>query len=639
MAWMPSRRTLEWGRGDTRNLRTPGSGVCGCWFRTLGGNRLRETRLPASALVPDADPDALDAAKSNVKDLYQPLKPWQTRVVTILPATSNEPLCCELWTAELIHNPGVAVSGTSNIVTYSALSYSWGRGEATKIITCNRVAVPVNDSLASALLDLRKEREPVRIWCDALCINQADPVEKAQQVRNMLRIFEKADLVIAWIGRADDWTRALYRALTDESDDDSRHPKQRPHAAIKYCLEDGGRPHDPECLENVSKIVRVADDYLRRPWFRRTWVRQEVFGTSNLKLYCGGQTISLRDFLTATRLISAFEQWLLSNPLQAGLASRPDRRQGDETERQRLLVPASVSVLANSYQHAGTDCYDYEPPRQRLRYSAHWLQVLNEGVNFEETDPRDKVYGVLGIITSPTTKYYVESRPDIRGAEFPISYTKSVSEVYQDVVKYLINLDRNLDVLQTFESRRNRAKDLPSWVTDWRRCNKRSIVHCAPDDKPERERIGEAPIQDLNEYGKLTLEGVQVGTPLEVITARSKRDQKAEISPDLKCMDANYVEMIESNCFILGKCAKLGDSWPRRPSVLKTSTEHERLELLVPREARLDDIVVALLGGSCLFLLRPRAQDEYKFLGPVVRIGGGRLPDWSRTMLRPYVLV
>ena len=637
MTWLPSRRTLEWGRVDARNLRTPELGTCGCWFRTLGGDRPRETR-PASALVPDADPDALNAAKSNAKDLYQPLKPWHTRVVTILPATSNEPLCCELWTAELIHNPGVAVFGTHDIVTYSALSYSWGRGEPTKLITCNGVAVPVNDSLASALLDLRKERESVRIWCDALCINQADPVEKAQQVRNMLRIFEKADLVIAWIGRPDYWTRVLYRALNNESDDDSRHPMQRPHAAITYHSEDGGR-HDPECLENVSKIVRAVDDYLRRPWFRRTWVRQEVFGTSNLKLYCGGQTISLRDFLVATRLFSAFEQWLLSTPLQAELASRLDRHQVNETERPRLLVPASVSVLANSYQHAGTDCHDYEQPRQRLRYSAHWLRVLNEGVNFQETDPRDKVYGVLGIITSPTTKPYVESRPDIESAEFPISYTKSVSEVYQDVVKYLINLDRNLDVLQIFESRRNRAKDLSSWVTDWRQCNRRSIVHCAPDDKPERERIGEAPIQDLNDYGKLTLEGVQVCTPLDAITARSKRDQKAEISPDLKCMDTNYVEMIESNCFVLGKCAKLGDSWPRRPSVLKTSTEHERLELLVPREARLDDIVVALLGGSCLFLLRPRALDEYKFLGPVVRIGGGRLPDWSKARPRPYVLV
>ena len=164
-------------------------------------------------------------------------------------------------------------------------------------------------------------------------------------------------------------------------------------------------------------------------------------------------------------------------------------------------------------------------------------------------------------------------------------------------------------------------------------------MHCPPDDKPERERIGNVPIQDLNDYGHLSLDGVQVGTPLDVIAAGSKRDHKAEIYPDPKCMDNNYLEMIECNCFVSGKCTKLGDFWPRRPSILKPSTEHERLDFLVPREARLDDIVVALLGGSCLFLLRPRAEGKYKFVGPVVRIGGGRLPDWSRAGLQPYVLV
>ena len=55
--------------------------------------------------------------------------------------------------------------------------------------------------------------------------------------------------------------------------------------------------------------------------------------------------------------------------------------------------------------------------------------------------------------------------------------------------------------------------------------------------------------------------------------------------------------------------------------------------------AKVDDIVVALLGGSCLFLLRPRAQGEYKFLGPVVGFGDGFLPVWSRSSLEPFVLV
>ena len=563
----------------TQVQHKPRGADCSCWFRTLGENLAQKAQTQPSPIVLKTDNNELNIAKRNLKDLYQPLKPWQTRIITILAAKSSDPLCCNLWIAELIDGQGVAVSGTSDVVTYNALSYSWGSCAPTNLITCNGATVLVNNSLASALIGLRKEQEDIRIWCDGLCINQADPVEKAQQVRSMLRIFEKAHSVVAWIGPFDRWTKPLFDVLNHAEVGD---------LDLIFRSNSSDREHNPECLKNIYDIIAAAGEHLGRPWFRRTWVRQEVFGTSNLKLYCGGETTSLPGFLSAIQRISGFEQRLSSNSLQAELGSQPDRLQA-------TAVPASVSVLANSYQHAGTDRHDYEPPRQRLRYSAHWLRVLNEGVDFEETDPRDKVYGVLGIITSPTTKLYVESRPDIQAAEFPISYTKSVSEVYQDVVKYLINLDRNLDVLQIFESRRNRAKDLPSWVTDWRQCNKRSIAYCAPDDKPQRERIGQAPIQDLNDYGKLRLKGVQIGTPLELINAVSKRDQKADIFPDVKCMDTNYVEMIESDCFVLGMLC------PER-QIIRTNAD-----FLVPRQAKLDDIVVALLGGSCFFLLRPRA--------------------------------
>lgn len=585
----------------------PREADCSCWFRTLGGNLAQKAQRQPSSVVLKTDNNELNIAKRNLKDLYQPLKPWQTRIVTILAGKSSDPLCCNLWIAELIDGRGVAVSGTSDVVTYNALSYSWGSCAPTDLITCNGATILANSSLASALVGLRKMREDIRIWCDGLCINQADTVEKAQQVRNMLRIFEKADSVIAWLGPSDRWTQSLFDVLNCPKVED---------LDLIFQSNSSDREHNPECLKNIYDIIAAAGEHLRRPWFRRTWVRQEVFGTSNLKLYCGGKTTSLPGFLSAIRRISGFEQLLLSNPLQAELSFQPGRLQV-------TAVPASVSVLASSYQHAGTDRHDYEPPQQRLRYTAHWLRVLNEGVDFEETDPRDKVYGVLGIITSPTTKLYVESRPDIQRAEFPISYTKSVSEVYQDVVKYLINLDRNLDVLQIFERRRHRAKDLPSWVTDWRQCNRRSIVHCPPDGKPQRERIGQAPIQDLDDYGKLKFKGVQVGTSLGVINALSKRDPKADIFPDPKCMDTNYVEMIESDCFV--------------PGIL--SIPHGRLDFLVPREAKLDDIVVALLGGSCLFLLRPRAQGEYKFLGPVVGIGVVGLPNWSGYRLQTFVLV
>jgi hypothetical protein len=261
--------------------------------------------------------------------------------------------------------------------------------------------------------------------------------------------------------------------------------------------------------------------------------------------------------------------------------------------------------------------------------------VLNGGADFEVTDPRDKVYGVLGIITSRTTRWYVEIPPSVPDTEFPISYTKPVSEVYEDVVKHLVNVDRNLDALQVFEDRSQRAKDLPSWVTDWRQNMRRSIVgvECAPDDQSERERIGEAPLQDRNEVGKLRLMGVQVGGPLTGINT-SKRRWKAPTFPEPERMDSNYEDVISSDCFVWGTF--LSDE------SLSVGGMGDLLDwgdlLLVPRAAKLDDILVAALGSSTLFLLRRRAHGEYKFLGPVIRWNGD-LPDWNSVKMQTFVLV
>ena len=529
------------------------------------------------------------------------------------PSGDDNSIQCSLWTAELIAEPGVGVAETSQILTYEALSYFWGNSTATKPIICNGLVVSVSENLRSAFTDLRREQEDIHIWCDALCINQSDPVERAQQVRYILRIFEKAEHVIAWIGLPDRRARSLFRALRNDRDGNQNFALC-PHRAMA-----AGVRHEKQCLENFLNIVKAAHEHQQRPWFQRTWVRQEVFGTSELAIYCGGNMIGLPELITAIRL---FEQSPIALYWSKGLTS---------------LVVASVAVLETTYQHAGTDRHDYEPPRHRLRYSFHWLRVLNDGAEFEVTDPRDKVYGVLGIITSPTTKLYVESRPDIQRAVFPISYTKSVSEVYQEVVKHWINLDRNLDILQVFEDRRHREKDLPSWVTDWRQNIRRSMIQCSPDSRSERDRIGQAPIQDLNDIGKLSLKGVQVSSPLQQITA-VKQWTSELYSPEPGRMDSNYTKMMLSNCFVRGRFLLEKEAITGKLPHLSQSEGLSWCHVLVPRAAKLDDILVALLGSSILFLLRPRPHDEYKFIGPVIR-GHDRLPDWSSVEMRTFVLV
>jgi Heterokaryon incompatibility protein (HET) len=62
---------------------------------------------------------------------------------------------------------------------YSALSYVWGDPLITKTILMDGCKVNVTSNLESALRHLRKHDVDIRIWADALCINQSDVPEKS----------------------------------------------------------------------------------------------------------------------------------------------------------------------------------------------------------------------------------------------------------------------------------------------------------------------------------------------------------------------------------------------------------------------------------------------------------------------------
>ena len=103
-------------------------------------------------------------------------------------------------------------------------------------------------------------------------------------------------------------------------------------------------------------------------------------------------------------------------------------------------------------------------------HAGGFLDLLMTGRDFNATDPRDKIYSVLGLArvsTQAATKGSSSSN-DNSGA-IVIDYLKPVSEVYQHVTKYFINRDCNPDILCILNTHRNAlSADLPSWVPDWR---------------------------------------------------------------------------------------------------------------------------------------------------------------------------
>ena len=220
----------------------------------------------------------------------------EIRLMTLFAGARGDSISIELNTTSLD-----AVGGSS-IPNYEALSYAWGSEDRPANITVHDFSAAKNGSLtitqnlAEALQHLRYEDRGRILWIDAICVNQQNLAERSSQVQLMVDIYSLAKLVVAWLGPADDdsslamellsslgsrfkvdWTSYTILSLTEED----KH------------LADRSRPL-PYDLQECSAIVSL----LRRSWFWRIWIRQEIQKANAAVLLCGSSTISWDCFRT-----------------------------------------------------------------------------------------------------------------------------------------------------------------------------------------------------------------------------------------------------------------------------------------------------------------------------------------------------
>ncbi|KAK8085801.1 HET-domain-containing protein [Apiospora hydei] len=105
---------------------------------------------------------------------------------------------------------------------YEALSYTWEDGvtKSSPTVTLSGQKVSVTHNLLDALYHLRRSDRDRILWVDALCINQQDHREKGHQVGQMKDTYEKAEMVLVWLGRSSleinelmDWMNDIAREL------------------------------------------------------------------------------------------------------------------------------------------------------------------------------------------------------------------------------------------------------------------------------------------------------------------------------------------------------------------------------------------------------------------------------------------
>ncbi len=267
----------------------------------------------------------------------------------------------------------------------------------------------------------------------------------------MSSIYSQASHVSVWLGPATDDTAEAVRLMTDLSRFAQRcfEELSLPLYSLLNPARDDTWPKAARTsfdLHELSSRVNSLVVFLGSPWFSRVWVIQEVaLCQGKATLYCGNVTLSWPVFETS---ILALWQCQL-----AGLTEKPPGY-GTITKINRAIALAQTTAQfrmtsnCNHTEHHGL--------------SMLWLLLTNRSTL--ATDPRDYIYGLLGMATPDDTQ---DSRMFITP-----DYALDAAEVYQRVTERFLVRFPTFTILSYLRLRhpihpKPHDLSLPSWVVDW----------------------------------------------------------------------------------------------------------------------------------------------------------------------------
>jgi hypothetical protein len=340
-----------------------------------------------------------------------PVNP-QIRLLRLLPGSHDAPIQCTIGRVGLNEPPH-----------FEALSYTWGTDQSLDPVICDGKTISVTSNLLAALHQFRSRSRARTLWIDAICINQADNAEKAKQVVLMRRIYTSAHRVLIWLGpnSGNSWEAMmlipkLLRAKEIQAAKNSTRIFMEMGAQEKKDL---GLPLD---MNSAYPALRAL---LKRTWFTRMWIIQEVAVSREAILVCGNWDCTWADFTAAIDYACT----LLIPPMQSNAVNYL---------RIFQIEQARCSVAAGKTHNL--------------------LALLSLYRSFGVTDQKDKIYALLGLAS------------DIGPEALAIdpNYSLKDTEVYKAVAIEILRKELHLDLLSVPKAAQpSRVGKLPSWVPDW----------------------------------------------------------------------------------------------------------------------------------------------------------------------------
>ncbi|OCK73639.1 HET-domain-containing protein [Lepidopterella palustris CBS 459.81] len=421
-------------------------------------------------------------------NIYQHLdsKLAQIRTLSILPGEFDDPIHVALQIEPLDDSP-----------QYEALSYVWGQELAPLPAVVNGTELQITQNLDIALRHLRHPHTNRVLWVDAICIDQSNIAERADQVKLMHRIYHDASTVLIWLGPAADDSDLAMRSIA-------------------------GEKFDKEYWQTYDFQIQFME-ILYRPWFTRIWVIQEfVLGKNHPRIGCGTVWAHWLGFINAwlhfednARVIDEEyrRQYVvaLSETFQTPWVQQANRK---TVEREALSKDRIFQCLQNCFgedylrhtahstlsdlsldiqvnyglwaaRYAIMQSCQYESPVAKtywrrlelnrvvpLTYhkflmhargtillqkkSMSFEEVLKGTMNLRSTDPRDKIYGILGLVSD-------KARESI-----PIDYCQAPEWTFVPTMAYIIRHEPSgVSLLGLLWAKRPFKTRFPSWVADF----------------------------------------------------------------------------------------------------------------------------------------------------------------------------
>jgi hypothetical protein len=330
---------------------------------------------------------------------------------------------------------------------YEALSYVWGKEVPEK--EKQRLRIHSNDgttsilritpNLAQALKQLRNNNTSRIFWVDAVCMNQADHREKDNQVPLMAKIYSKAKNVCVWLGEpAENTPLGLNLART-----------------IRYLRNYNTFVEKHTDLASWEALV----DLMKREWFGRRWVVQEIAMAKSATLHCGNLELSWPEFSDAVSLFQEMEDRVRRKFKASAEHNFPNNYFGHVKAFRASRLVENVNQLIQKDESGRV-----------MRKLATLESLVSNLTSFQSSEPHDTVYAVLSLSNDvPSSEPAAKPKaaadallqnptPDVSSAvlraikfmrpvNYPVNYKQPFDEVARDFLEIVTKKSNCLDMI------------------------------------------------------------------------------------------------------------------------------------------------------------------------------------------------